>query len=130
MIATANGSATPAHRCDAVIHVRTSAGASRPLELKGALLIPDNQYNLISLGSLARTQGVVTHIAAGSGSSHMSFPDGARVDLVNTGVLVIPDARAPMCMAARGVVPAAVVHDLCFRRPCSRRWPQEQRTPA
>ena len=90
-IATANGVIVPPTKCTARIPVRTSSGRVRNLILKGALLLPDSQHNLISLGRLALDSNVGTWIAPGEGISSLEFPDGASVPLANVGVLFIPD---------------------------------------
>ena len=97
-IATANGIATPPYRCDAVLSVLDGTGTSFDLNLPDAILMPDSQHNLVSLGLLAQDSGVETHIKSGD-TSQLVFPCGRVVNLVNSGVLIIPDATAPACSA-------------------------------
>ena len=103
-ISTANGTARPEYMCDASISVRAKDGSAFDLHLPGAIVMPESQNNLVSLGLLAR-QGVETRIAAGDGSSELRFPDGRVVQLLNAGVLVIPSAHVDdvgtsLCSAA------------------------------
>ena len=58
--------------------------------------MPDSQHNLVSLGLLAQQGDVETHIKSGDGSSCLVFPDGRVIDLINAGVLIIPDASSPV----------------------------------
>ena len=95
-IATANGIAVPPHRCDAAILVRLQNGTVHNLELRDAVLLPECQHTLVSLGLLARDSHASTIIAAGSGDSYIQLLDGSKVTLVNAGALVLPDASTPM----------------------------------
>ena len=89
-ILTAGGSTSPKLRCDAMIEVLTNTGKVLSLVLRDALVMDDSQHNLVSLGLLAR-EGVISHIGAGSEGSYLLFPDNNKVDLMNRGVLIIPD---------------------------------------
>ena len=69
-ISTANGTATPRYRCDAVLRVLDNTNKEFALNLTDAILMPDSQHNLVSLGLLAQQGDVETHIKSGDGSLH------------------------------------------------------------
>ena len=94
-VATANGVTVPPHRCDAALSVRTQGGSVRRLELKDAVLLPDCQHSLVSLGLLARDAHASTTISAGTSESFIQLADGTKITLVNSGVLILPDATVP-----------------------------------
>ena len=104
-IYTASGSASPKQRCDAKIDVLTAQGRVVQLVLHDALIMEGAQHNLVSLGLLARSHGVVSHIGAGSDESYLLFPDATKVNLMNRGVFIIPDRDDANMINA--VVPAA-----------------------
>ena len=68
-------------------------GSPFDLRLPDAILMTESQNNLVSLGLLAH-QGIETRIAPGDEPSELRFPNGRTVQLINSGVLVIPDALA------------------------------------
>ena len=104
-IFTASGSANPKQRCDAKIDVLTAQGKIVQLVLHDALIMEGAQHNLVSLGLLARSHGVISHIGAGSDESYLLFPDETKVNLMNRGVFIIPDRDDAGMINA--VVPAA-----------------------
>ena len=61
--------------------------AAFDLNLPNAILMPDSQHNLVSLGLLARDGGIITQINAGDANSTLLFPNGRTVNLINAGVL-------------------------------------------
>ena len=91
-VSTANGVTVPPYRCDAAIAVRTQGGTVLRLDLVDAILLPDCQHTLVSLGLLARDMRISTTIAAGAEGSYFQLPCGTKVTLINAGVLIIPDA--------------------------------------
>ena len=86
-VSTANGVTVPPHRCDAALSVRTREGRICRLELRDAVLLPDCQHSLVSLGLLARDLHASTTIGAGTDDSFICMADGERISLINSGVL-------------------------------------------
>ena len=95
-IATANGVTVPPHRCDAALSVRTHGGSLRRLLLNDAILLPECQHSLVSLGLLARDEHASTVIGAGADDSYIELSDGTKVVLINSGVMVLPDSSIPV----------------------------------
>ena len=95
-VATANGITVPPHRCDAVLAVREVSGSVHRLELRDAVLLTDCQHSLVSLGLLARDELASTTISAGTSESFIKLADGTKLCLVNSGVMLLPDASVPM----------------------------------
>ena len=96
---TANGVVVPPLKCTARIPLRTIDGRRKYLQLEDAVLLPDSNHNLISIGLLARYQHVGMWVAPTDGSSYLELADGDRVPIINDGVSVLPDATAPVCVA-------------------------------
>ena len=105
-ISTASGKCVPDHVCDAYIDTLATDGSLVRLMLADALIIPSCKHNLVSLGLLAESQKITSHIAAG-GTSYMLLPDGRKVELLNRGVFVIPDAATSLINAIAEDEPAA-----------------------
>ena len=115
---TANGTVVPELRCDVVRTLRTKAGARRSVLLREALVMPDCAHNLISLGKLARDEGIGVIVGAGHEASQLTLPDKTAVPILNVGILVVPPAECDVNSAfvvARGArsvkrLPGAIVH--------------------
>ena len=91
-ITTASGVTVPRFRCDAIIHAKATDGTVVRLMLNNAMVMPNAKHNLVSLGLLARDQGISTCINSESEGTYMSLPDSRRISLINAGVLILPDA--------------------------------------
>ena len=90
-VSTANGVTTPKLRCDVPMQVGMKDGSVRTVIRRDALVIPNCAHELVSLGNLAKDEGVKTRI----GDAHdtlLEFPDGATAPAFNLGIVVLPFA--------------------------------------
>ena len=62
-VATANGLATPTHKCDAKIPVLTVSNQIRFIKLTGALMLDNCSHNLLAAGAIASEQRLSSWIA-------------------------------------------------------------------
>ena len=117
-VSTANGVVTPGWCCDVALPVRQRGGEIRILHLSSALIMEKCHHNLVSIGRLARENGVSTLISP-EGTSFI-FPDGQEAPLINDGTIIVPDASmpiAPVVQGAHTAVDAELVHPSFNHRP-------------
>ena len=88
-VSTANGFKKPELKCDVITKVGMLDGSVREARRNGALIMPECEHELISVGSWA-AQGISTFLDA-NGGSYLQFADGERAPIFNLGVLVLPE---------------------------------------
>ena len=91
---TANGAVTPPLKCDVVRSLRCTNGELKSVMLTGALVMEDCSHNLISLGKLAREQGIGLTLGAGDDASSLNLPGGITAPVLNLGIIIIPPSKA------------------------------------
>lgn len=97
-VSTAAGRHVPKYVCCALLNTVATDGSLVRLRLDDALLIPHCKHNLVSLNLLAKEQKVTSHLGAETGS-FLLLPDGRKVQLLDEGIYVIPDAASAMLNA-------------------------------
>ena len=91
---TANGSVTPALKCDVRRTLVCSDGKQRSVLLREALVMDNCSHNLISLGKLAREEGIGMMLGACDEDSYLKLPGNITAPVLNLGIIVIPPPSA------------------------------------
>ena len=93
VVSTANGKITPPLKCSMNIRCRHRSGAITTQRADDCLIMDGCDQRLIPAGVFARDTGIGIWIAPGQSQSYMMHPQHPDdpIDLVNTGVLVLPD---------------------------------------
>jgi hypothetical protein len=90
-VSTASGLATPKYRCDVPMTVGMKDGTTRTVIRRDAMVIENCAHELISLGNLAKDEGIKTVIGSDS-ETELVFSDGAASPAFNLGIIVLPYA--------------------------------------
>ncbi len=94
-ISTANGITLPEKIFTAKIPVKVpTTGETRFVVRENCMLVPSCPHNLYPAGVMAQEHGIATYIAPWGETSYIRFSDGAKVPLINTGILILPDASS------------------------------------
>ena len=101
-VRTASGAVRPKLQCDFVHTVELTNGTTRGVLLEGVVIMPECAHNLVSLGRLARDNGISFTLSVAHESSFLQFSDGSRSNVVNMGVIVLPPPGKPVNAVAQG----------------------------